>query len=83
MSQIILPDYITQGKRKLRLRVETTAASGGEEKVSVVDLETNEALIGVKSIHVNWSNHGTPTALVEMLIEDIEVSVLSGADIEE
>jgi hypothetical protein len=75
VSQIILPQFITQGKRKLRLRVETSAS--GEEKTSVVDLETDEALIGVKSIQMDWSNRGVPTALIYLQVEDIEVSVVS------
>jgi hypothetical protein len=80
MSQIISPQFITQGKRKLRLRVETYAS--GEQKTSVVDLETDEALTGVKSINLGWSNRGVPTALIELEVEDIEVSVLS-AKVEE
>ncbi len=80
MREIIESCFITQGKRKLKLRVETSAS--GERETSVVDLLTDEALMGVKSIQLNWSRRGVPTALIELEVRDIEVSVV-GTEVEE
>lgn len=70
MSRIINSEFIQQGKRKLKLRIE-------EGKVSIVDVESGEALTGVKGIDMEWSSKGKPIIEIVLRIEDVEISVAS------